>query len=295
MRAATVDFYASHSVYSRPGHLPPALEQLPADARAICRAVQSLLIHPHAASEQGYRFNWNRRLRAMLDFHSVDQILADAALRTRLSDAQAPRAVFTCEHQLLLCLSLMREKGLVARARCGYASWLVPGRWTPHWTGEVWHPDSQCFVLYDVESDSFPQPGQFLTGGAAWLAVHTRQVNVQDFLPDWRDGLDGIKYRLLCDINGLIRQELLMYDWLLRDLPQQAPELLRISSARLADTQQQLLLRLAAFSAARDADPFAERELLLQVWTAGCRRNDGGWPEAAGQPVQAHSRQNDCA
>jgi hypothetical protein len=71
---------------------------------------------------------------------------------------------------------LLRYRGIAARARCGFATYFVPGRSVDHWVIEYWHPGDRRWVRADTEIlglDLVPEPGdlrpgEFLTGGEAW-------------------------------------------------------------------------------------------------------------------------------
>lgn len=80
----------------------------------------------------------------------------------------------------MLFASILRIKGKAVRLRCGYAAYIVPGKLTPHWICEVRDEETRRWEYIDPER--------------ALL------------------GLDGIKYRLLSDVNALMKNELLSYE-----------------------------------------------------------------------------------
>ena len=93
-----------------------------------------------------------------------------------------------CNTYTLLTVALLRSAGIAARARCGFATYFVPGYYEDHWVAEYWNATEQRWTMIDAQldqtwqkmigmhSDSAMVVGseQFLTAGHAWR--------------DWRNG-----------------------------------------------------------------------------------------------------------
>jgi hypothetical protein len=93
------------------------------------------------------------------------------------------RVVGVCRHFATLFVALMRQKGVPARARCGFANYFTPGKHVDHWVGEYWNATEGRWVLVDAQIDDrqhelFRVPfdrldvprDRFLVAGDAWRA-----------------------------------------------------------------------------------------------------------------------------
>lgn len=242
-------FYSTAGSYTRMDTLVPAIRQWPPDEQAVIRCIRTLMIHPEAARRLGCRFNYKARLRALVDYHDVSAILADPVMQRLLAgEGEVPpcqRAIFSCDHHVLLFVSIMRLQGRAARARCGYSATLVPGRWTPHWIAELRDAVTGQWQPLDIEQQCAVADGAFVSGSQAWLLFRAGHFDVSLLLDDYRSGADGVKYRLLSDVNALLQQECLAFEWMMRETAPQAPDLFRLGCQRLTPVQLTQLDELA--------------------------------------------------
>jgi len=152
------------------------LAALPVDPVDICRVVQSLVVLPELASTVGMpeERHGERNIRPASRLLSRLQEL-DA---TPVQEPRPPahRVVGTCRHFAVLACAFLRHRGVPARARCGFATYFVPGKYVDHWIVEHWRPSDNRWVRVDAEvldlgvvvrPDDLAD-GEFLTGGEAW-------------------------------------------------------------------------------------------------------------------------------
>ena len=254
----TPDFYRTPGPYTNPREFRKLLQALPDDHQGIVKFIKMLLIHPLEARNRNVRFNYKRALRSGVDHRSIDHILAnpqvDALLSLNTIDLQSEpsqRGILSCDHHAVLFATILRLKGKAVRARCGYATYLVPGKLIPHWICEVYNESKQRWDSIDPEQIKFRlAKGMFLPAGKVWLDAQQGALELDQVLPDYRSGRDGIKYRLLNDLNALMKNELLNYDWMLKQV--KAPGLFSKSVSNLSEDERILLDILATLSL--DAD-----------------------------------------
>ncbi len=255
----TTGFYQTPGPYTNPKHFRQFLQALPDDYEEIIRFIKMVLIHPLDAKNEGLRFNYKKALRSQVDHRSIDDILADPQVHTLLSlgtadlrSDPARRGIFSCDHHAVFFASILRLKGKAVRARCGYAAYLVPGKLTPHWVCEVYNERGRCWEYIDPEQVKLKfAEDDFFPGGKVWLGVRQRKLELAQVLPDYRSGLDGVKYRLLNDMNALMKNELLNYDWMLKQV--KPPALFSKPVARLDEGDCILLDIVATLSLDADA------------------------------------------
>jgi hypothetical protein len=165
-------FYATHDEITDPGPYAPRFDALPGELPGLHAAVNGLLLHVWKAHA------WYGHLlvpppRKVPIRHTsrlLDEIL-------RLEDAPLSRArpierrvVVDCRHFAVLLCAVLRHRGIPARARCGFASYIGgPAPLTDHWACEYWDADHGRWVVEDPDLQRHDVPADaFVTGARAW-------------------------------------------------------------------------------------------------------------------------------
>jgi hypothetical protein len=220
-------WYAQHGPVSDPGEYAPALDALPADIEGLVAAIQGFVLHLHWAERYGVQLDEARREEASL--RSVRRILERALeLDDRpLAEARPPeqRVVGTCRDYSLLLAAALREKGVPARARCGFGTYFRPNHYEDHWICEVWNPAARRWVWVDAQLDALQReelgvdfdtldvlPDHFWTGGRAWIACREGEADPEAFGIFEMRGMGFIKGDLLRDFLALNKVEILPWD-----------------------------------------------------------------------------------
>lgn len=134
MDKAVLEFYRT------PAELT-ALEgpPLPGDVAALVRAVQGCVLHEAWADRYGVGLSDERRSETHIR-RAEEMVRRILELDAQPLSAPRPpqgRLVGTCRHFSVLLVALLRQQGVPARARCGFATYFTPGRFEDHWLGEV--------------------------------------------------------------------------------------------------------------------------------------------------------------
>jgi hypothetical protein len=196
---------------------------LPDNPVGICAAVQGLVIQPDDATAVGvpeHRLA-EKAIRPVSALIEALAVLDPAPLRH--PRAPGKRVVGTCRHFAVLSCALLRLRGIPARARCGFASYFLPGHNVDHWIIEYWQDEEHRWVRVDTEILGQPlvgspddlAAGEFLTGGEAWTLCRSGQADPQLF------GVAGVSYawgaaeirgNAIRDLAALYRREMLPWD-----------------------------------------------------------------------------------
>lgn len=229
-----LDPIAPLEYYSRPGPMTNPCEHadlylgLPHDLDGLCRVVQSTMVHVFHLKHYGLADLPEER-KAEVQLRFVARMLGRlrAMEDAPLVVARPPerRLVGNCrDHSVLLC-SLLRHLGIPARARCGFATYFIPGHYEDHWVGEYWEAAARRWVLVDAQFDALhidlyhpdfhvhdvPRD-RFITGGKAWQLCRTGQADPNDFGIFDMKGLRFVCGNLIRDLAALNRMELLPWD-----------------------------------------------------------------------------------
>ncbi len=214
--------------YSAPGSFTslspdqlPYLAGLPDDPVGICAAARELVIQPHDALAAGVPEDRmaERDIRPARTLVGVLTSLNPAPL----SEPRTPdrRVVGTCRHFSTLAVTMLRARGVTARARCGFGTYFMPGRSVDHWVIEYLRDDR--WVRTDVEwlgtsVVAHPEdlaPGRFLTGGQAWALYRGGTVDPDTFGVAGTDhawGVGEIRGNAIRDLAALNGLEMLPWD-----------------------------------------------------------------------------------
>lgn len=222
-------FYRSPGLFTGLDGFEDEVEELPCDVAVVARTIQGLLIQEGLVGAYGVSLPAERLAEKQL--HSAVAILA----RAMSLDSQAifsPRAperrvVGVCRHFATLFVAIMRQKGVPARARCGFANYFVPGKHVDHWVGEYWNAMEGRWVLVDVQIDDRQRElfqvtfdrldvprDRFLVAGDAWRACRNGADPMTFGVAGtemW--GLVEVYGDLFQDLAALQNVELLPWGW----------------------------------------------------------------------------------
>src|SRR5262249_41136906 len=132
------------------------------------------------------------------------------------------RVVGTCRHFALLACSLLRRSGIESRVRCGFATYFQPGQGLDHWITEYRTETTRAWLRVDAEilggqvlaePDNL-QPGEFLSGGEAWLAFRRNEIDASCFGVHGTEnfGASEIRGNAVKDLAALNKVEMLPWD-----------------------------------------------------------------------------------
>ncbi|WDZ93652.1 transglutaminase domain-containing protein [Nocardiopsis sp. HUAS JQ3] len=273
MSAVEVDRWAAHTPYSDPGRHAGVLAGLPGDVAGLGRVLRGVVTHYRG----GGQVLTGERL-AEIDHRWVEAMLATDQARCP-GPWTRPRAqplVGCCRDFALVTVAALRERGVAARTRVGFASYLNEGFWTDHVVSEYW--DGGRWVWADTQLDpAGPWPvdvldiprapearGAVLASAAqVWLAHRAGEVDAERYgvHPDlpWR-GAGFVRAYVLLELAHRQGEEVLLWDtW----------EAMRAEDDGVFDEVARLLV------AADGGDGAAERELAYR-YARGGRLNPGG-------------------
>ncbi|NMB88104.1 MAG: transglutaminase domain-containing protein [Chloroflexi bacterium] len=222
-----LDFYAQPGPVSDPRQYAPLFDDFPADIGELCHTLQGLMVHVHWASRYGLELSEARQQEVCLRSaaRKLERLLAlDPAPLTSRRPLEK-RLVSNCRDFSLMLVTILRHRGIPARARCGFGLYFMPGTYEDHWVVEYWKPVEDRWIMVDAQLDDFQRQhmeitfdpldmpaGQFITGGKAWLMARLGEADPQKFgIFDIR-GMDFIRGNLVRDLLALNKIEILPWD-----------------------------------------------------------------------------------
>ncbi len=170
-------FYRRHSALTEPGGHRALLAGLPTEPAALGAIVRGIMVHRDETSwMHGFDLPPHRRDEANTRWTQ--------AILDHVGDLQerpaARRFAGTCRDFSILLCALLRQAGVPARLRAGFAGYFTTGFFDDHWVVEYW-TDTHGWRLADAQLaggaaeayrstvDPLDVPrNAFLVGGQAW-------------------------------------------------------------------------------------------------------------------------------
>ncbi len=230
-----IEDYARHSRYTDPGRFAALLDPLPGDVRGLTAVVRNVIVHYRGA---GISFTGDRL--AEIDHRWLEHILTTDQRRfgTPLDTPRpAPqRVVGCCRDFTLLTVAALRQHGIPARSRVGFAAYFAPDFHCDHVIAEYWNGDRWVFVDAQLEpgpddwfdtcdipvadiarragTDPAPMP-PFATAAQVWTGFRRGEIDAQRYGVDPDRHLRGgsfVRNYVLQELAHRQRDELLLWD-----------------------------------------------------------------------------------
>lgn len=279
--SATIAYYAAQGDWSDPKAWAASLDALPADLAGLCGVIQGVLIHDHFGAHLygSPPEDFARRPRDTLPVSDrLESLLAASA--ALLSSMRAPfeREVGTCRDFALLLCAILRQRGVPARVRCGFAGYFAAGspeyHWEDHWLCEYWKAEEERWVLVDAQLDeahrrhlSIPfdvcdvPREQFIPPWQAWHRCRTGSADPDLFGHGEDRGEWLLQVNLVRDLLSLLKREVSPWDtW-----REAAAEDRTLGAAALSYCDKIAAVAKSAEGASFDSAPMAGLENFLSV------------------------------
>lgn len=246
-----LDYYRQHGGLTDPG-ARNLLSDLPDDVSALAQVIGGVMVHRDGTRRFGFALPDERRDEANTRYVSaiLDHL---GSLNERRPEE---RFAGTCRDFAVLLCAMLREAGVPACARAGFAGYFTEGFFDDHWVVDVWD-DARGWHLVDAQVASAPAGtytqadvdpldvgrDAFLVGGQAWQECRSggRDLSSIGTSAAGLTGLWEVQGNVIRDLAALNRVEMLPWDeWGLIPVPYDQLE--------LADLD--LLDQVAAVSAA---------------------------------------------
>jgi hypothetical protein len=220
--ADPLQYYASPGDATDPGEYVSLCDALPAGVPDLCRIAQGVLIH--ILETWRYSIELPKARQAEVRIGTAEgllkRILELEAEPLTVQRPPAKRVVATCHDFSILLCAMLRWQGRAARARAGFAAYLMPGKYVDHWVCQYWDGGASRWVTVDAQLDTVHRQGygiafdpcdvpddQYLTGAGAWQACRAGRKDPQLFGFSRWSGMGYLRHVLLRDIMALYKKE----------------------------------------------------------------------------------------
>ncbi len=221
------EYYTQQSIMTDPGDYAYLYKDLPLELEELCKVVQGVFLHIYWARAYGIELSDERKQEVQI--RRVEEMLAriselDDHPVTTVRDPDK-RLVGNCRDFSIFLCSLLRYKGIPARARCGFATYFTPGKYDDHWICEYWHSSENRWIQVDAQLDSLQiqtmkiefdpcdVPGdKFLNAGRVWKSCRDGTIDPELCGIFDMKGLWFVRGDLVRDLMALNRSEVLPWD-----------------------------------------------------------------------------------
>lgn len=145
---AMLEYYTVQDIMTDPGEYAYLYKDLPSDVSELCQVIQGVVIHIFWANSYGVELSEERKKEVQM--RKVEDILKriielDDRPITFERDPNK-RVVGNCRDYLVFFCSVLRHRGIPARARCGFGTYFTPGLYVDHWICEYWNTSEKRWV-----------------------------------------------------------------------------------------------------------------------------------------------------
>jgi len=200
-----------------PGEYAQMYDGLPESLSALCYLIKRQFVHPAILKEypdvlpEGSE---NEDTKFITVQQMLEGLLERNPLGLVMDRPPDERLLVSCRYHVLLLISIMKHRGIPARARVGFAPYLnAEGKSGCHWICEIWTPSEQrwMFVDPDIKRVDFPRH-EFELAGNAWLKARKGLIQPELYgLGEWR-GLSCIRGELCQDFASILGFEYVYWD-----------------------------------------------------------------------------------
>lgn len=222
--APTPADYATHSPFTDPGQHAALLRAVAPDPASLRTAVCDAVVHYRGEAEHLFPgqdrdidSRWAGTILGVLQDRSPGALGIGRDVTSKVAGC--------CRDHTLLAVATLREHGVPARSRIGFAGYFRPGFHHDHVIGERW--DGSRWVRFDPElaQDDWPfdvhdvprgEGAPFETAAEVWLAVRAGRADASTYGVDpalpWLCGLAFVRGYVALELAHRMRDEVLLWD-----------------------------------------------------------------------------------
>ena len=207
MEHQVLEYYKQHTQFTNPGEYASYYAALPDELTPLYKAINGLLIHIWKIRKNRPHLLKGREDEVFIrQIHSlIERGLALDSQPLAVARSIDRRMIIDCRHFALLLCSILRHRGIPARTRCGFATYLEDTFYMDHWICEYWSEEAQRWIMEDPDLKKHDVPSEeFITGARAWqICQHDEsRAHLFGFADDFR-GVGVARINLVQDFAAL--------------------------------------------------------------------------------------------
>ncbi len=214
---SVLDFYRQYSAYTDPGEYEYLYENLPDSLPELCSLIRSQIMHPYSELPE-YRDlipeeRWNEELKYPTVKSTLEGLLSydsRGLVKDRLPE---DRLVLICRSNAILLASILKYRGIPARVRGGYATYIESGFHINHAICEVWNENRWMLVDPSMDKIDFNRD-LFDFSNDAWLQMQKKEIDPDLYgNPGQLSGMVSILAIVCTDLAFILGTEYTIYQY----------------------------------------------------------------------------------
>ncbi|MCK5146474.1 SUMF1/EgtB/PvdO family nonheme iron enzyme [bacterium] len=177
-----LNFYRQYSAFTDPGEYAYLYENLPDSLPDLCRLIRSQYINYgwelDMYRDQIPKERWNESAKYQTVKSALEGLLSYDSRGLVKDRKPENRLMLICRDNALLLASILKYRGIPARVRYGFASYLIPGFHAHHVICEVWNEKDKRWMLVDPSADRIDfNREEFDFSNDVWLKLQKKEIN----------------------------------------------------------------------------------------------------------------------
>lgn len=260
-------YYTILNYFTENEYISKISKEIPDSYQEIFKFIKEILIHPIEAKNRKIRFNQVANNREHAFISTVNLIMKSHPMKDKIRNieilkdiADEDKLILSCDHFALLFTAILRNKGKEVRMRTGFVNYIIPNTWVPHWVNEVYSENGWNIVDSEREIESVKRES-IITAGEAWL----KRKDMEAYSYSGFSGIQGLKYALLCDINSILKNEMIGYHWRVKEFNIKKPKIMTQIYDNIKKEDLEKLDEISRYIICGEIDVEKLREMYLEI------------------------------
>jgi hypothetical protein len=221
------EYYMKHGPFTDPGEYAYLFDGISDTVPEIVEVIHGLLIHIFWTERYGMVLTEGQKEHVQTRHVSkiLKKVMDMNPAPLNVKRPYEERFVGNCRDHSVLLTSILRHKGIPARARCGFAKYFRKGFFEDHWICEYWDKETARWISVDPQLDELQlkvlhvsfdpldlPKGEFITGPEAWKLCREGVEDSSKFGIHDMNGLWFVRGDFIRDLAAMNKVELLPWD-----------------------------------------------------------------------------------
>jgi hypothetical protein len=260
--------YLEITEYTDPKNLDYLYDDLPYKVDDICKIVNQQFKHLYSINKSDIEKEFYRiKTERGKVYNILNELLKIKNISLATNRGEEDRLIVTCREYSILLTSILREKGIPARSRAGFVTYIEGNYFTDHWINEYWDTRKNTWILKDSDRMKLNfKENEYFFAADVFLSALESKIDISKYGSQSGFGIIPIIMQLFSDLYNLFWGEV----WYNPDSPITnkinwgEPISLNAATGRFTEYEKQLLIHVARLMVNADKNQYKITKLIQE-------------------------------